>query len=330
MRRTSALVTVILLFATIAGCAEKQPTAPVSETRVLLDTYCTMTIYGAHEPALLDEAFKLCAQYEALFGITVEGGDVWRINHAMGTPVSVAPQTAEVIRAGMVYGGISDGMFDITVGRLSALWDFSGSAYVPSEAELGAVLASIDYRQVTVTEDTVQLADPEAWIDLGAIAKGYIADMLAGFLKENGVSGAVIDLGGDVAIIGEKPDGSPWYIGVRQPFGGRSDLLGIIETGGASVTTSGVYERQFVENGIIYHHILDPYTGMPVRSDIIGATIVTESSMTGDALSTIALLAGSERAAGLLEQAHGFIGALLILENGELMRIGDINFQEIN
>ena len=327
MRRVISCV-ILILIASLGGCAEKQQ-APVSETRVLLDTYCTITIYGTHDPELLDEAFGLCAEYEALFSITIENSDIWRINHAGGAPVAVAPQTCELIKAGMDFGELSGGMFDITIGRISTMWDFSGDPQVPAQEELDAMLRTVDFRKIIIGGDTVRLADPEAWIDLGGIAKGYIADRLASFLRENGIKNAVIDLGGDIAVIGKKPDGNPWMIGVKQPFGDRNDLLGIVKTAEASIVTSGIYERQFVEDGIQYHHILDPYTGMPSRSDVIGATIMAESAAAGDALSTIAVLKGSKKAADLLSNAQGFIGALLVLENGELLQIGDIDFEEI-
>ena len=327
MRRVFVVFLSICIALALAGCVEKQLPAPISETRVLLDTYCTITIYGKHETSLLDEAFDLCAEYEEMLGINVAGSDVWRINHAVGEAVAVAPQTVEVIMAGLGYGELSEGFFDITVGRLSTLWGFSGETSVPSEAEIEAALLSVGYRQVSVEGDTVRLSNPDIWLDLGGIAKGYIADQVALFLKERGVAGAVIDLGGDVAVVGGKPDGSPWLVGVRQPFGEHGDLLGVIETGEASVVTSGVYERQFVENGVTYHHILDPFTGRPARSDVTGATVVAEGAAAGDALSTIAVLLGSDRAAGVFANAPGFVGALLVLDSGELLQFGDIDFR---
>jgi len=323
----AAAVMSVALLAFSGGCSGEEPAAVASETRVLLDTYCTITIYGAHDASLLEEAFEMCAGYEALFSITREGSDVWRINHAGGEPVTVAPQTAGVICEGLSYCELSGGLFDITIGRVSRLWDFSGNPRVPADAELEAARATVDYRKVLVEGNSVTLLNPEAWIDLGGIAKGYIANRLAEFLLAREVAGAVIDLGGDVAIIGEKPDGEPWRLGVRQPFGGRSDLLGVIETGEASVVTSGVYERQFESGGRLYHHILDPVTGFPVVTDIVSATVVTDNSTAGDALSTIAVLAGSAGAADLLSRADGFTGAVLLLDSGELLTIGDVSFR---
>ena len=309
-----------------AGCNNSSTAEPISETRLLLDTVCTITIYDSTDKMLLTEALDLCAEYESLYSRTIEGSDIWRINHAEGMPVMVEAQTAQIIQAGLEYGTFSDGWFDITVGRLSVLWDFNGNPAVPSSEELVAARDTVDYRQVFVDGNKVRLANAEAWLDLGGIAKGYIADQLAAFLKERGVKSAIIDLGGDIAIVGVKPNGEPWHIGVEQPFSKRSEIIGSISIGEAAIVTSGIYERQFTENGVLYHHILDPASGMPVESDVVSVTIVSKSAMVGDALATIVLLLGSEKSAVLLEEAPGLMGAVLMLRSGELLQYGDIDF----
>jgi len=315
-----------MLAVILSGCAEEPTAGTVSETRFLMDTVCTITLYGTSDRALLNEAFDLCAEYEAILSVTVEGSDIWRINHAGGTPVTIMPQTAELIRLGVFYGELSGGKFDITIGRLSALWDFTGESGIPSSENIESARDTVDFRKISFDGNTVQLSDPDARIDLGGIAKGYIADRVADFLKAQGVHGAVIDLGGDIAVVGSKPDGTPWRIGVRQPFGGYSELLGAVELDESSIVSSGTYERQFEENGIIYHHILDPKTGMPVDSDVISVTLVAESALTGDIVSTIVILAGSDSAADLFSMTPGFVGALLVLDSGELLEYGDIVF----
>jgi len=283
-------------------------------------------VYDPDEQPLLAEALDLCAKYESLYSRTMEGSDIWRINHARGIPVTVEASTSGLIKTALDYSVLSGGWFDITVGRLCALWDFSGNPSVPPPAELAAVRDTVDYRQVFVDGDTVWLGNAQAWLDLGGVAKGYIADQIAGFLKEHGVKNAIIDLGGNIVTVGSKPGGDLWRIGVDQPFSSRSEIIGSLSVGEASVVTSGIYERQFVDNGISYHHILNPATGMPVDSDVVSVTIVSESSTAGDALSTIVLLLGSEKAAPLLEQTPGLMGAVLMLKSGELLQYGDITF----
>ena len=360
-----------------AGAAN---TASVSDTRIMLDTVCTITVYcsgdsnasvstsanagnavngaastgandadidatdgnagasaGANASAkttaagLLEEAFKLCASYEAMFSTGMESSYVCMINRSRGEPVTVPPQVIEVISKGLVFGELSGGMFDVTIGRLTSLWDFKGNASVPSDVDLKTARETVDYTKVTVDADdnTIQLKNPETWLDFGGIAKGYIADRIAAFLMENGASAAVVDLGGDVVVAGSKPDGSVWHIGIRKPFGGQSELMGAIETTGAAIVTSGIYERQFEENGVLYHHILDPSTGMPVRSDVVSATVVAENAMAGDALSTVILLVGSARAAELTGQVQEFIGALLVTDGGGLIELGETGFSKL-
>ena len=341
MRRLAAsLVLAVLVAVAFCGCVgEEQTAGPISETRMTLNTICTVTIYDTQDRAILTGALDLCAEYEALFSISEEGSDVWRINNAKGAPVAVATPTAQVISAGLEYGELSGGMFDITIGRLSTLWDFTGQSGVPSDEEIALARGTVDYRQVAIEGNIVQIANPETWIDLGGIAKGYIADRAADFLIENGVKSAIIDLGGNIVAVGQRPDGSPWRIGVTKPFGQRSDLLGVVEIGEASVVSSGIYERQFEENGVFYHHILDPFTGMPATSNVAGATIISEGSMEGDALSTIVLLMGVERpsdsaepvggeAIGILARQSGFIGAVIVFKDGETASYGEFEFQQ--
>lgn len=299
---------------------------PVSETRRLLDTLCTITLYQPADREVLARAFALCAEYEALLSRTKEGSDIWLVNHAGGAPQQVDERTAELIQAGLDYGAFSGGLFDITIGQVSALWDFGGAPAVPAAAALAAALASVDYRQVMLNGNTVQLANSEAWLDLGGIAKGYIADWLADFLRQQGVASAIIDLGGNIVTVGAKPGGGPWRIGLEQPFSGRSQLIGALNVGEASIVTSGIYERQFTAGGVLYHHILDPGSGMPVKSDVVSAAVVTQSSAVGDALSTIIVLAGSEKAAKLLAQVPGFMGAVLVLQSGEILQYGELDF----
>jgi len=324
---------ILILF--LGGCAIEQAGEQISDTRLLMDTYCTITIHGNVDQKLLDEAFELCAQLEELFSITVEGSDIWRINHAGGKPVTVDPRTVELISTGLEYGKLSGGMLDITIGRLSRLWNFgnmeqrdgSSAALQQENRPPATLLQSVDYTKVNIDGNTVWLDNPDTWIDLGAIAKGYIADKVAKMLIERGVTGALIDLGGDVASVGNRQNGDPWRIALQKPFGSRDEWIGIVKASDNAVVSSGTYERQYEINGVIYHHILDPTTGMPVETDIVSATVIASDALTGEGLSTIAILLGSAKAAVLFEQTPGFIGAVLVLEDGEILIFGDIKLE---
>ncbi|MCL1975286.1 MAG: FAD:protein FMN transferase [Firmicutes bacterium] len=325
-RRNVLCLLLVLLVLSLSGCTHNAAPAPFSETRLLLDTVCTVTVYDEADKEWLKAVLDLCARYEALFSRTIEGSDIWRINNAKGAPVVVEEKTAELLQAGLDFSAFSGGFFDITVGRLCALWDFGGNPSVPAAENLAEALATVDYRQVSISGTTVQLANDKTWLDVGGIAKGYIADQLAHFLKENGVKRALIDLGGNIVTVGRKPDGRPWHIGVEQPFSEHSELIGSLNVAEASVVTSGIYERQFIENNILYHHILDPVNGMPAESDVISATIISKSSAIGDALSTIVILVGSENAIPLLENNSDLQGAIFMLKSGELLQYGKVDF----
>ncbi|MCL2227776.1 MAG: FAD:protein FMN transferase [Oscillospiraceae bacterium] len=329
MRYKSPMIFVALIMVlaiSVAGCAGERPLESISESRFLLDTLCTITVYADNAKELISESFELIRRYEGLFSITIEGSDIWRINNAGGMPTAVSPETVELLMLGLEYGRLSDGLFDITVGRLSRLWGFGSAPVVPSRPDIARAMETVDFRQVLIDGNNVMLSNPEAWIDLGGIAKGFILDRLASFLIQRGATGAVIELGGDIAVLGERPGGGPWRIGIRQPFGAGAQLIGVIETTEAAVITSGTYERKFEEDGARYHHILDPTTGMPAISDVVSVTVVAESAAVGDALTSIIILLGSERAGALLSQVPGIVGAVLVLEGGEILKIGDISF----
>jgi len=319
------IILFVFFLQSAVGCAENNQPGSVSDSRFLLDTLCTITIYAPDSRELLERAFELIEHYEALFSISIEGSDIWRINHAGGQAVAVAPETAELLAIGLEYGRLSQGKFDITIGRLSGLWDFTGASGIPNETELSFALSTVDYRQVEIEGNKVALANPYAKIDLGGIAKGFILDRVFEFLRQSGAAGAVIDLGGDVAVLNSRPDGSPWRLGVRAPFSDDFGLLGVIEVQNVAVVTSGVYERRFEEGGVIFHHILDPQTGMPAVSDVISATIVSSSATAADALSSIIILGGSEIAQRLINESPEVTGALLVLESREKIELGDIN-----
>lgn len=276
------------------------------ETRVgfYLDTVITLTAY-TDRPELLEEGLEWCGKYEQLLSRTVEGSDVWRINHAEGKTVTVSPETAEILQTAIRIGEASGGAFDITVAPASILWDFSsGKQVIPAEEDLAAAAAKIDYRKIKIEGNDVTL--PEGMmIDLGGIAKGYIADAVKARLQEAGVQNAILSFGGNIVAIGLKPDESPWKVGIQdidEPTG--NSMLVSLNYGGSTVT-SGIYERGFTADGVTYHHILSAETGWPVQNELASVTIFSDSSMLGDALSTAAFALGTEKGAQMIESMDG-------------------------
>lgn len=280
----------------------------LSTTAFLFDTVIQISAICNQE--LLDAVTERMEYFEQKFSRTIEGSDIWNINEAQGAPVEVAEETAAVIQAAIGYSEESDGLFDITIGAVSELWDFD-EGVKPTDEQLAAALPHIDYRTISVDGTTVTLADSQAKLDLGGIAKGYICDDIVSLLREGGCEDASISLGGNVYVMGKSFDGDAWNVGVQDPNGTMNSTIASIECGDISVVTSGLYERYFEEDGVTYYHILDPKTGYPVETDLESASITCESSTTADAYSTILFLKGHDAAMELIESDSRFEGVLV-------------------
>ena len=311
--------------------AKNNVSDPISKSDFSLDTICTITVYSKNDEKLIDESFKLISQYEAMLSRTVADSDISRINKANGRAVSVSNDTIEVIEKANYYSEKSKGLFDISIGAITSKWDFSNasSRTVPNENEILKLLPSVDYKNIHINKNNIVLITPDTMLDLGAIAKGYIADKVANFLIENDVDAALIDLGGNIVTIGTKAEGDNWNIGVRNPLpqddGDVMSMIGFVEVEGRkSIGTSGTYERYFEQDGIRYHHILDTKTGYPASSDLAGVTVITDESVDGEGYTTICILLGSEAAVGFLEENN--IDAVLVKEDGTILTTGLIKF----
>ena len=309
-------VSVLLLF---CGCQKNPSQMSISDVGFYFDTVVEIKLNGTEDESILKECFDLMAEYESLLSRTREGSDVWKINHSAGTPVSVSEDTVSLIRLARKYYDLSDGAFDITIAPYVTLWDFQNNpGTIPTKDELTAASKHVGFENVQVSGNTVTLADPEAQIDLGGIAKGFIADRLKEYLTKEGIESAWINLGGNVLTIGMKPDKSPWKIGIRKPFGAATETAAVISVSGKSVVTSGTYERYFEKDGTIYHHILEPKTGEPVQNHLYSVTILSDSSADGDALSTTCFVLGKEDGLALVESLDG-IEAMFITDEQELI-----------
>ena len=299
----------MLALAGLAGCDDKPATAdadePATSSTFAFDTYCTFTVYGDDAaPALLARA---CARFDGLFDLYDDESDIARVNAAGGAPVVVDPDTADIVSVALGFCERFDGLFDITIGAVSTLWDFT-EGVKPSDEAIAEAIGHVGWRGVTVdTADpehpTITLTDPAAKLDLGGIAKGYIADRLCETLeRETEATAAVISLGGNIVYFGTKPDGTSWNTGIRDPNDpGGNTIVGTAHMAGGSVVTSGLYERQFELDGQTYWHILNPATGMPVATDVVSVTVICPSSTEADALSTTLFVAGGQAGAELVD-----------------------------
>ena len=262
------------------------------------DTVNTIAIYH-HDARPLEAVRRYCAHCESLFSRFLEGSDLWRINHAEGRPVTVAPETAELLSLSKVYATKTSGAFDITIGTLTSLWDFSGQIPPPDCQWLREGVKRVDSNQIVIDGQTVQIPTGTL-LDLGGIAKGYVADGIIRRLRADGVISAVVNLGGNVCVLGRRLDGALWRIGIQSPQEGASQYSTVVSLRDASVVTSGIYERGYDYNGRRLHHILDPDTGFPAENDLAAVSVICKQSVAADALSTAFLCIGSVRSKEML------------------------------
>lgn len=332
------ILLIILVIIPQTGCGDKEP---VSESEFCLDTSCEITIYDMEDMSeaqdTLEQTYDEIKRYEDLLSKTVKGSDVYRINNASGEETEVSDDTLDVINKGLLIGDMSDGAFDITVGALTDLWDFkSDEPEVPDDADIKDALESVNMNNISISGNKVKLSDPETKLDLGGVAKGYIADKAGEFMESKGVTKAIINLGGNITTIGEKEAGTPWNIGVERPYSDRSEIVGSIKVSDQTVVTSGIYERQFVQDGVRYHHVLEPETGYPAETDLEAVTIVADKGNSGfcDALSTACLIVGKEDALELVKKIQKKypdmrLEAALIDKNDNIVQTDGMELQKI-
>lgn len=295
------------------GCGAES----VSKTVYALGTVCNMTIYG--DEKLLDNAEQMLYDIDARMSWRRDTSEVSSINAGAGSFVKVSKDTFDVIKTACDISAKTDGAIDITSGILTKEWNISEDPHVPDKATIANGLKYIDYKKVELDEknSSVKIAKGQ-FIDVGAVAKGFAADKIAAMLEEAGVDSGVLNLGGNVYIIGKKPDGSEYRIGLRDPEGAEGSYFAAAAVdGGYSVVVSGAYERNFTENGVTYHHILDPKTGYPSKSGLKSSIVVAKTSAVADALSTAVFVLGEEKGLAAVEKT-GEAEAMVITADNKL------------
>lgn len=311
---------------------------PISISNIKLNTAIQITIYDSQDKSLLDDCLALCDRYELIFSRTNENSELYKLNHRKDTsdkdpnadeqtipyPISgtadtwhISEDLASLLSQGLSITRESDGAFDIAIAPLTSLWDFTAEdPKVPDDAAIQKALPLCSSDGVTIDGQDITLPSDDIQFDVGAIAKGYIADRMKDLLVKKGVKSAIINLGGNVLCIGSKPDGTPFKIGIQKPFADRNETEAVMDITGKSVVSSGIYERCFKQNGKLYHHILNPKTGYPYDNSLISVTIISDQSVDGDALSTTCFALGLEDGLKFAEKKG--VQAVFITEDYEL------------
>ena len=320
----SYVILVILILGFLLTACQKPAvnlTTPESVNGFKLNTFVQIDSYSGIPKKTLNEALNLCDYYENIFSRTKEDSELSRVNSNQTTDIS--KELYELISAGLEYAALSNGAFDITIGSVSSLWDFTAeSPKVPDSGQIAEALTHVDYTSVSVSDNgdgTYSINKPnDVILDLGAVAKGYIADKIKDFLEENGVKHAIINLGGNVLCIGKKTNTDNFGIGVRKPFAANNEVLVALSVDDSSVVSSGNYERYFyADDGTFYHHILNPATGYSYDNDLSDVTILSKDSLTGDCLSTTCFCLGLDDGIKLIESLDG-IEAIFVTNEGEI------------
>lgn len=298
------LVSVIFLGIGKSTTFQARSIVTAQETRFLMDTTVEIRAVGTKGKAesAIEEAFQEIERVESLLSRYISTSDVSKINLHAGEWTTVSEETLELIEQALDYSQLSHGSFDFTVGQLVTLWGFGTNQYrVPTAAEIEKAVATVNYEQVEIDWENLSVRIPaESIIDLGGIAKGYAVDRAADVLRANNISSGLINAGGDILAIGVKPDGSSWRVGVQDPRMSTA-ILTVLPLQDMSIVTSGDYQRFFQEEGVRYHHILNPSTGYPA-ADLTSVTVVAESATVADALSTAVFILGAELGLALIEE----------------------------
>ena len=346
-RRFAALAVLTALLLTLPGCGRQ--TVQESAQLLTMDTVMTLTVYGTDKSAcqavLQQSQDRLYDLDRRLSATGSDGSDIYALNHAGGRPVALTGDTAQLLGKALDLCAMTDGALDLTAYSAVEAWGFTGNNdyRVPSQAELDALAAKIDYTRVKLDRDSGQASLPGGMeLDLGAVAKGWAGDILAQLVRDtDGVDGALLNLGqSTIQTVGAKPDGSAWRIGIQDPQGegtalaelkqeqsggsestsqtaDQPDYLGVLELTDQAMSTSGGYQRCFVQDDEIYWHILDPKTAAPARTGLASVTVVADSGLLCDGLSTALFVMGLERAAQFWAGSDDF-EAIFVTDDGSV------------
>jgi len=309
------LWTIFLAFAVLlAGCSGIQTSTPVSHsTFFAMDTVMDFQIYGDTE--LLKNAEEIVTDLEKKVSVTDPDSEIYAINQqGAGT---LTDEAEDLMKVALSMCSRTDGMLDISIYPVVRAWGFTTGAYqIPEMETLQKLLPLVDYTKIQYDSATGQVTIPEGMtIDLGSIAKGYAGQLAAQYLRDQGVTSALLNLGGNVQTIGSKPDGTPWSIGIQDPMG--SSPMMALSVSDQAVITSGGYERYFEQDGQTYWHIMNPATGRPARSGLLSVSVIGEQGSVCDALSTALFVMGLEKAARFWAASDDF-EAIFVTDTGEI------------
>lgn len=342
MKKKNSLV-ILLSLATLlilAACGAKKEVVinkePYSDRQFLMGTYVNIQIYDDGKEDVLKKAFARVKVLANKITVNEPGSEVDQINAQAGiSPVTVSDDVYPLIKSAYEYSQESDDGFDMSIGPITQLWHIGfDDARKPEEAEIQEALKLVHHQNVILDDEkqTVFLKEKGMELDLGAIAKGYITDEVAKVMHENDVTTAIIDLGGNVYVLGHSPrsESGDWKVGVQDPNQARNTVVGTVPASNKSLVTSGIYERNLTVNGVTYHHLFNPKTGYPFDNEIAGVTIISDQSIDGDALSTVIFSMGIAEGVEYVNQLKGVEAIFVTLTDEVVVTKGLTDVFELN
>lgn len=333
MKKKIVILLICISSFSLFGCQKSSKKEILTRTELFMGTSIKVNIYNTSDNEILDKVFERVKEIEELVSINKDGTEIDNLNESAGnTGVKLSEDSINIIKKGIYYSSMSNGGYDISIGPLVKLWNigFEG-AKVPTSKEIDDVLDDINYKNIHIDGNTVMLEKEDMMLDLGSIAKGYAADEIAKILSENKIEKAIIDLGGNIYVLGEKEKNTPWKVGVQNPFSTRGDVIGTVKSSNKSIVTTGIYERYIDDGENKYHHVLDPKTGYPYETSIAGVTIIADKSIDADAISTMVFTMGIEEGIEFIEKEQG-IDAIFITNEREVYTTSGVkdNFELVN
>ncbi len=334
-RSFSKLISLLLCLCLLPGLTACGDSSSMQQKQIFaMDTIMTLTAYGKHAEEGLNAAASVINSMEATLDPELPTSVTYAINHAEGKNVVVSAQVAKMLSTAKTVYEQSDGALDLSVYPMVKLWGFIDSRYyVPTNEELSAAIVRKAFDKMVLTSypatGSYSVTFPAGTeISFGAIGKGCAAESAISAMRQAGVKSGIISLGGNVQTLGVKPDGSNWTVAIQDP-NNTSTWVGTVSVGETAVVTSGSYQRYFIYDGNVYHHIINPNTGAPAVGNLLSATVICEDGTMADALSTAMFVLGETRALNYWRTYGGFELILITKDNKVVCTKGLIdNFKQ--
>ena len=322
MKKILSLILTVLLLVSVCSCG-KEPMDTEDRDFIAMDTIFSIragklpetTDSSSDTGTILDGCEEIIVNIENVLSVTKEGSEVNSFNAGVSALFDADPIFTDVMETAFLISDITDSAFDPTIGALTMLWNIKGGGPVPTENEVNSAKAATGIKYVQIKDNTVYKSNSSIMLDFGGIGKGYATQRIAEYLYDSGIPYGIISAGRNVGVFGQKPDGSSFKIGIADPKNSEG-VVGYIYTDGAYISVAGDYEQYFEENGVRYHHIIDPATGYPSDSGLSSVAVISQNGTAADALSTALMVMGYDRGIELYNLGKMPFEAIFIFSDG--------------